>query len=98
MTRQRLLVAVLLLARRRGRSPRCSLFPRLGRRTVLSGYIEGEPLYLAAPIAGTVKAMYVVRGQDVAAGREAVRGRPAAAPGPARPGRRRARRRPGPGR
>jgi HlyD family secretion protein len=35
---------------------------------VLSGYVDGEPLYLAAPISGVVKAMYVVRGQDVAAG------------------------------
>jgi len=44
------------------------LVPRLGRPAVLSGYVEGEPLYLASPIAGTVRAMYVVRGQDVAAG------------------------------
>jgi HlyD family secretion protein len=44
------------------------IVPRLGRPAVLSGYVEGEPLYLAAPVAGTVKAMYVVRGQQVAAG------------------------------
>jgi HlyD family secretion protein len=30
--------------------------------------VEGEPLYLASPVAGTVKAMDVVRGQEVAAG------------------------------
>ncbi len=67
MTRQRLLVVVLLLA---AVTAIAALFvvPRLGRPTVLSGYIEGEPLYLAAPVAGTVKAMYVVRGQDVAPG------------------------------
>jgi HlyD family secretion protein len=67
MTRQRLLVVVLLLA---AVTAIAALFiiPRLGRPTVLSGYIEGEPLYLAAPVAGTVRAMYVVRGQDVAAG------------------------------
>ena len=67
MTRQRLLVAVLLLLAVASIAA-LLVIPRLGRRTVLSGYIEGEPLYLAAPIAGTVKAMYVVRGQDVAAG------------------------------
>jgi HlyD family secretion protein len=42
--------------------------PRLGRTHTLTGYIEGEPLYLAAPIAGTVRAVSVVKGQDVAAG------------------------------
>jgi len=42
--------------------------PRMGQPHTLSGYIEGEPLYLAAPIAGTVRAVNVVRGQDVAAG------------------------------
>lgn len=35
---------------------------------MLSGYVEGEPLYLAAPIGGAVKTMAVVRGQEVAAG------------------------------
>ena len=44
------------------------LVPRVGRPEVLTGYVEGEPLYLAAPAAGTVKAMYVARGQAVAAG------------------------------
>ena len=42
--------------------------PRLNPPRTLSGYIEGEPLYLAAPIAGTVRTVNVVRGQDVAAG------------------------------
>ena len=67
MTRQRLLVAGLLLIAVVVVAG-LLLVPRLARHTVLTGYIEGEPLYLAAPIAGTVKAMYVVRGQDVAAG------------------------------
>lgn len=42
--------------------------PRMGQPRTLSGYVEGEPLYLAAPIAGTVRSVSVVRGQDVAAG------------------------------
>jgi HlyD family secretion protein len=67
MTRQRLLVAVLLLVAIVVVAG-LVLIPRFGRHPVLTGYIEGEPLYLAAPIAGTVKAMYVVRGQDVAGG------------------------------
>jgi HlyD family secretion protein len=67
MTRQRLLVVVLLFFAAAVIAG-LILIPRSGRTTTLSGYIEGEPLYLAAPVAGTVKAMYVVRGQDVAAG------------------------------
>jgi len=67
MTRQRLLVAVLMLVAV-AVIVGLVLIPRLGRHAVLSGYIEGEPLYLASPIAGTVRAMYVVRGQDVAGG------------------------------
>jgi HlyD family secretion protein len=35
---------------------------------VLSGYVEGEALYLAAPAAGTVTALNVARGQRVAEG------------------------------
>jgi HlyD family secretion protein len=35
---------------------------------VLSGYIEGEDLYLATPVAGTVKTIAVARGDRVAAG------------------------------
>ena len=67
MTRQRALVAVLLLA---GLTLVAVLvvMPRLKRSDVLSGYVEGEALYLAAPVAGTVKAMNVVRGQEVTAG------------------------------
>jgi len=67
MTRQRLLVAILMLVAVAVVAG-LILIPRLGRPPVLSGYIEGEPLYLASPIAGTVRAMYVVRGQEVAGG------------------------------
>lgn len=42
--------------------------PRLGQTRTLSGYVEGEALYLAAPVAGTVRAVRVARGQEVAAG------------------------------
>ena len=42
--------------------------PRMTAPRTLTGYIEGEPLYLAAPIAGAVRAVNVARGQDVAAG------------------------------
>lgn len=44
------------------------LSPRFRAARTLSGYIEGEPLHLASPVAGTVRAMHVVRGQEVAAG------------------------------
>jgi HlyD family secretion protein len=67
MIRQRLIAGVLLA----GAAVLIALLvllPRLGRPEVLTGYVEAEPLYLAAPVAGTVKAMYVVRGQEVAAG------------------------------
>lgn len=42
--------------------------PRMGQTKTLSGYIEGEPLYLAAPVAGTVRVVHVARGQEVAVG------------------------------
>ncbi|MGZ8997771.1 MAG: HlyD family efflux transporter periplasmic adaptor subunit, partial [Allosphingosinicella sp.] len=41
---------------------------RPGEATTLSGYIEGETLYLSSPVAGTVEALDVRRGQHVAAG------------------------------
>ena len=67
MNRQRLLVVGLLLA---GLIvvALIVLIPRLGRTETLTGYIEGEPLYLAAPVAGTVTSMYVARGDTVKAG------------------------------
>ena len=67
MTRQRLLIggllgiAALIVAG-------LIVLPRVSRAHTLSGYIEGEPLYLAAPVAGTVTAMYVARGDEVQAG------------------------------
>ena len=67
MSRQRLLIAALLLVAVAVIAA-LVLIPRLGRHAVLTGYVEGEPLYLAAPVAGTVKALYVVRGQEVAGG------------------------------
>ena len=67
MSRQRLLIAALLLVAVAVIAA-LVLIPRLGRHAVLTGYVEGEPLYLAAPVAGTVRAVYVVRGQEVAAG------------------------------
>lgn len=51
-----LIVALLVLA------------PRFTPAPTLSGYIEGEPLYLAAPVAGTVRTLHVARGQEVRAG------------------------------
>jgi HlyD family secretion protein len=67
MNRQRLLVIGLLGA---GAViiAMLTLMPRLERPRALSGYVEGEPLYMAAPVAGTVKAVNVVRGQEVTGG------------------------------
>lgn len=67
MTRQKILIAGLLAAALAIVGV-LSLAPRLSRPEVLTGYVEGEPLYLAAPVAGTVTSMSVVRGQRVAAG------------------------------
>ncbi|HEX7761469.1 MAG TPA: biotin/lipoyl-binding protein, partial [Caulobacteraceae bacterium] len=44
------------------------LAPRLGHPRVLSGYVEGEPLYLASPVAGTLKTLAVRRGDLAGAG------------------------------
>jgi HlyD family secretion protein len=44
------------------------LSPRSGAEPTLSGYVEGETLYLASPLAGTVARLGVRRGQRVAAG------------------------------
>jgi HlyD family secretion protein len=67
MSRQRLLVVVLLLV---GVAIVVGLMvlPQLNRAHTLTGYVEGDPLYLAAPVAGTVKAMYVARGDEVKGG------------------------------
>lgn len=67
MNRQRMLIGALLAVA--GLIVAGLVFlPRLSRAHTLSGYIEGEPLYLAAPVAGTVKAMYVARGDEVKPG------------------------------
>ena len=65
--RQRLLI-VILLAAALALIAAVLLIPRLNRPAVLSGYVEGEPLYLASPISGTVTGMSVQRGDRVAAG------------------------------
>ncbi|MGA0607683.1 HlyD family secretion protein [Phenylobacterium sp. VNQ135] len=67
MTRRRILPLVLL-ALGAAIVAGLVLAPRFRPARTLSGYIEGEPLYLAAPVAGTVRAMHVVRGQAVKAG------------------------------
>ncbi len=61
------LIAVLLLA---ALAIVAVLFfaPRVRPAQTLSGYVEGEPLYLAAPVAGTVRSVLVARGDEVAAG------------------------------
>ncbi len=45
-----------------------ALVPRLTPPRVLSGYVEGEPLYLAAPVSGSVAEMSVRRGDRVVSG------------------------------
>ena len=47
------------------------------RERTLSGYIEGENLYLAAPVAGTVASISAVEGQRVSAGQQMFRIDPA---------------------
>ncbi|MDZ4371035.1 MAG: biotin/lipoyl-binding protein, partial [Phenylobacterium sp.] len=67
--RQRLLAAGLL-AGGAALAALVILTPRLGGPDTLTGYVEGEPLYLAAPVAGAVREMAVVRGQTVTAGQK----------------------------
>ena len=55
MTRQRILVVVLLLVALATVTV-LVLLPRLKGPAALTGYVEGEPLYLAAPVAGSVTA------------------------------------------
>ncbi|WP_374471063.1 HlyD family secretion protein [Phenylobacterium sp.] len=67
MSPQRTLVAALALA---GLAIVALLvvLPRIAAHETLTGYVEGEPLYLAAPVSGRVAQMSVVRGQEVTAG------------------------------
>jgi len=44
------------------------LVPRMQPAKTLTGYVEGEPLYLSSPVSGRVSAMHVARGQEVAVG------------------------------
>ncbi len=65
--KQRLLVIVLLLVAV-ALIAALVLVPRLNRSRVLTGYVEGEALYLAAPVSGAVAQVYVQRGDRVKAG------------------------------
>lgn len=67
MTRQRALIVILLLVGA-GLIALLVGLPHLRRPHTLSGYVEGEPLFLAAPVSGTVRQVSVERGQDVAPG------------------------------
>jgi HlyD family secretion protein len=69
MKPQRLLVVGLLLTAAALIAALWAI-PRLGRSPVLSGYVEGEPLYMASPVAGRVDQMLVQRGDRVAAGQQ----------------------------
>jgi len=48
-----------------------------GRARTLNGYIEGESLYLAAPVSGTIASISAVEGQRVVAGQQLFRIDPA---------------------
>ena len=67
MKRQRLVLAVLVVAAL-ALLAWLWLAPGPGRARTLSGYIEGEALYLSSPVAGTVETLAVRRGQHVPAG------------------------------
>ena len=67
MIRQRLLVAGLVVAAATAVGL-IVLIPRFDPPRTLTGYVEGEPLYMAAPISGTVRTVNVTRGQEVMAG------------------------------
>ena len=69
MKPQRLLIAALLLTALAIIAV-LVIAPRVRPVSTLSGYVEGEPLYLAAPVAGTVRSMLVARGDEVAAGQK----------------------------
>lgn len=64
----RRIIVVLLLVVAAGYLGWRAWAPQPQDETVLSGYVEGENLYLAAPIAGTIATMAVARGDRVTAG------------------------------
>ncbi|MGA0600210.1 HlyD family secretion protein [Caulobacter sp. KR2-114] len=68
MKRLRILVPVALVLAVLGLLAWKALAPRATDADVLSGYLEGEALYLASPSPGAVTSLGVVRGQRVAAG------------------------------
>jgi HlyD family secretion protein len=68
MNGARRIIVVLLLVVAAGYLGWRAWAPRPEDETVLSGYIEGENLYLAAPIAGTIATLSVARGDRVTAG------------------------------
>ena len=65
--RQRLLT-LILLALALALIAAVVLVPRLTPARVLSGYVEGEALYLASPVSGAVANLKVQRGDRVSAG------------------------------
>jgi HlyD family secretion protein len=67
MKPQRLLVAGLLLTALLAVGV-LWLMPRLSRSPTLSGYVEGEALYLATPVSGRIDQVLVQRGDQVKAG------------------------------
>ena len=67
MKRQRLVVIVLVLLAAALLAWQL-LGPKAQEERAFSGYIEGETLYLASPVAGTVEGLAVRRGQRVAPG------------------------------
>ena len=67
MNRKRLAVAAVAIAAV-GIAGWLIVAPRLAPAPTLSGYIEGESLYLAAPVAGAVDQVAVRRGQRVEPG------------------------------
>ena len=71
MNRARRIIVVLLLIVAAGYLGWRAWAPRPQDAAVLSGYVEGENLYLAAPIAGTIETMSVARGDRVTAGETA---------------------------
>jgi HlyD family secretion protein len=66
MNRARIVVVVALLAA--AAIAAWWLFGRMPRERLLSGYIEGENLYLSSPVSGTVGTLTAIEGQRVAAG------------------------------
>ncbi|MBV9996219.1 MAG: HlyD family efflux transporter periplasmic adaptor subunit [Caulobacteraceae bacterium] len=67
MSPQRLVIAVLALAAL-VLGAALILAPKLSKPRTLSGYVEGEPLYLASPVSGLVTQMAVRRGDVVPEG------------------------------